>query len=104
MHREDEIIIAQEVENTSYRFAWEEYWEEDDAGYCVSDYILARHTRLCVYGKDGALIRQFDFDAKEYDKDMTLEGEDVIVTWQPSFDETRCVRIQGADLTIKDIS
>lgn len=98
MHREDEIIASQELKVGDRRFVWEEFWEEDDSGYCVSDYILAKHTRLSVYEEDGTLVKQFDFDGKEYEKGMVPEGNDVIVTWHPSFDEKRSVRISGTDL------
>lgn len=98
IHREDEILISQELQTAAFRYVWEEYWEEDDAGYCVSDYILSKHTRLSVYAPDGSLARRFDFDGREYDKSMELTEEGVMVIWHPSFDETRRVCITEPEL------
>ena len=104
MHREDEIIVSQVLEMPTFRFVWEEFWEEDDAGYCVSDYILAKHTRLSVYREDGSLAQCFDFDGKEYDKDLAREGDDVIATWHSSYDEIRRVKISGTDLSVAELT
>lgn len=100
MHSRDEIIIFREIETPAHLFRLEEFWEEDDSGYCVSDFILARHTRLAVFRPSGERIREFDFDGKEYDKDMRLEGNTLVITWQPEYNERRTVRINTENLEI----
>ena len=94
MHTADEIIVAQRVETPLYDFRLEEYWEEDDAGYCVSDFVLAKHTRLSVYDKSGARIKVYDLDSREYDKDMWMEDGAVFVRWHPEFDREEVTRIE----------
>ena len=81
MHRQDEIIIAKEITAGNHCFRLEEFWEEDGDGYCVSDYILAKHTRLRAYAADGRMEREYDLDSLEYDKDMWLEGGILCVRW-----------------------
>lgn len=93
MHTKEEVLVYQEITAGSRIFRLEEYWEEDDAGYCVSDYILAKHTRLSVYSPEGALLRQYGLDSREYDKDMRLDGDVVAVRWHPDYNEEREDRI-----------
>ena len=100
MHTEDEIIVAGEITAGGVTFRLEEYWEEDDSGYCVSDYILARHTRLRAFSLDGALLREFALDSREYDKDMWTEDGAIAVRWQPEYNEVRVTRIRIADLEV----
>ena len=99
MHRKDEILIFKSIETPAFSFRFEEFWEEDDAGYCVSDYILAKHTRLSVYDKNGCLIRIFDLDSREYDKDMWIEGSTLCVKWHPEYDREQVTRINTSDLS-----
>ena len=93
MHTEDEVILYQKIETPLYSFCLEEFWEEDDAGYCVSDYILAKHTRLSVYDRSGRLVKCFPADGLEFDKEMSLEGDVLSLRWQPSFDRRRTLQL-----------
>ncbi len=94
MHKKDEVIIFKQIENADKIFRLEEFWEEDDAGYCVSDFVLAKHTRLSVYDKSGARIKVYDLDSREYDKDMWMEDGAVFVRWHPEFDREEVTRIE----------
>ena len=98
MHTKDEVLIYKEITTDAAVFRLEEFWEEDDSGYCVSDYILAKHTRLAVYSPEGKLRRQVDLDSREYDKDMWLEGETLVVRWHPEYNEEREERFDVNDL------
>ena len=98
MHTADEIIVAQRIETPLYDFRLEEYWEEDDAGYCVSDYILAKHTRLSVYDRSGSLVRCFDTDSREYDKSLTLDGDVLSVKWCPDYDRMHTLKLDVQSL------
>ena len=93
MHTADEVIVAQSIETAFYDFRLEEYWEEDDAGYCVSDFILAKHTRLSVYDRSGVLVRCFDTDSREYDKSLSLEGDILSVRWCPDYDRIHTLKL-----------
>ena len=94
MHKKDEIIVFKKIETEDLSFCLEEYWEEDDAGYCVSDFVLAKHTRVSVYDKSGVRIRVYDLDSREYDKDMWMEDGTIFVRWHPSFDKEEVTRIR----------
>jgi len=94
MHRKDEIIVYKRIETADRSFCLEEYWEEDDAGYCVSDFVLAKHTRVSVYDKSGARIMVYDLDSREYDKDMWMEGSTIFVRWHPEFNREELTRIE----------
>ena len=100
MHTKDEVIIFQEIRTDDVIFRLEEYWEEDDAGYCVSDFILAKHTRVSAYSPEGKLLRQFDLDSREYDKSMRLEGGVLAVRWHPEYNEEREDRIDVKHLEL----
>ncbi|MBQ6360649.1 MAG: hypothetical protein IJJ25_05880 [Lachnospiraceae bacterium] len=94
MHKKDEIIVYKKIESGEYTYCLEEYWEEDDAGYCVSDFVLAKHTRLSVYDKSGARIKVYDLDSREYDKDMWQDGGTLYVRWHPAFDREEITQIK----------
>ena len=86
-HTQDEILIAQEIVTPTAIFRMEEYWEEDDSGFCCVDYVLAKHTRLHVLTPDGTrTLKLFDFDGLEYEKSMTLQGDELTVTYHPEVD------------------
>ena len=102
MHSRDEVRVYKEVQAGAYSFCLEEYWEEDDSGYCVSDFVLSGHTRLKVLDGAGSQVRLFDFDGLEYDKDLWLEDGAVCMRWQPAFDEVRTARIDPASLEVLD--
>ncbi len=91
-HSKEEVLVYKETTVAGHLFRLEEFWEEDDAGFCCVDYVLEKHTRLAVYGSDGSLLRTFDFDSREYDKDMTLDGDVLTVTYCPFPDE--CVTVK----------
>ncbi|MCD8077514.1 MAG: hypothetical protein LUE63_03910 [Lachnospiraceae bacterium] len=100
-HTQDEVIIAQEIKTSSHLFRLEEYWEEDDAGFCCVDYILEKHTRLTVRDADGGrLLKTFDFDSREYDKNMSLSGNVLTVTWCPTCDETVTTQVDVRTLEV----
>ncbi|MCD8009781.1 MAG: hypothetical protein LUF34_03090 [Lachnospiraceae bacterium] len=100
-HTQDEVIIYKEIKTSSRLFRLEEYWEEDDAGFCCVDYILEKHTRLTVReAASSSLLKTFDFDSREYDKDMTLSGDILTVTWCPTCDETVMARINVRTLEV----
>ena len=100
MHTRDEILVFKEIPTDSVVFRLEEYWEEDDSGYCVSDFILAKHTRVSAYDPEGRMIRQFDLDSREYDKDMWREGDTLVVRWHPEYNEEREDRIDISRLEL----
>lgn len=94
-HTQDEILIYKEIAASGLIFRLEEYWEEDDAGFCCVDYVLEKHTRLRVLEEtSGKTLRLFDYDSKEYDKDMTLDGDILTVTYHPECNEEAVKKLQ----------
>lgn len=103
IHRQDEIRVYQEIQVDDVIFRLEEFWEEDDAGFCCVDYVLAKHTRLkAVSAVTGKTLQIYDLDSKEYDKHMELMGEVLEVTYHPECDvECKC-RINVNSLYVLD--
>ena len=93
MHKKDEILVFKSIEAGDFSYRLEEYWEEDDAGYCVSDFVLAKHTRLSVYDKSGVRIKVYDLDSREYDKDMWMDNGTIFVRWHPEYDKEEVTQI-----------
>ena len=40
--------LVQETPCGDYLFAWEEYWTEDNDGFCSTDFLWEKHSRLKV--------------------------------------------------------
>ena len=101
MHRPDEVIVYKEIIAEDKIFRMEEYWEEDDSGYCSVEPLMAKHTRVTVVSQgDEKTIKVFDLDGKEYDKSMELENGVIAVTYFPEFDREKVVRIDAKALTV----
>lgn len=101
IHRQDEVIVYQEIQVDDVIFRLEEYWEEDDSGFCCVDYVLAKHTRLkAVSAKSGKTLQIYDLDSKEYDKHMELKGDVLEVTYQPECDREEVCRINVNSLWV----
>ena len=85
--------LTGEVKTGSRRYAWEEYWEEDDAGFCSVDPVLEKHTRLVALDAgSGARLQEYPFDSRDYEKSLTLQGSRLLVSFHPSWDrKTRVV-------------
>lgn len=78
--------ITSSINCGEYTFAWEEYWEEDDSGYCSVDFLWDKRTRLKILKKEtGELVRTFPYDSGQRETALSAEGETVFVTYWPSF-------------------
>ena len=78
-------------------YAWEEYWEEDDAGFCCVDYVLEKHTRLVALdAATGTRLQEYPFDSRDYEKSLTLQGPRLLVSFHPSWDRQTRVTLDPA--------
>ena len=84
----------------SYRFAWEEYWEEDDAGFCCVDYVLEKHTRLVALDAAGNRVREYPLDGKEYDKSLEYKDQRLLATFHRRWDRKTLAIIDPDTLEI----
>ncbi len=81
-----ESRLVGEVAAGPCRYAWEEYWEEDDAGFCCVDYVLEKHTRLVALdAATGARLREYPYDSREYEKALTYDGKHLKAMFHPSW-------------------
>ena len=88
--------LTGEIQAGSFRYAWEEYWEEDDAGFCCVDYVLEKHTRLVMLDSAGARLREYDLDSQDYEKSLTQEDGRVFACYHPSWDRKVRVTLDAA--------
>ena len=56
MEKRSDPRIWREVKAGGRIFAFEEYWEEDDAGFCCPDFVWEMHTRLKVFEEAAARL------------------------------------------------
>ncbi|WP_434310002.1 hypothetical protein [Hominifimenecus sp. rT4P-3] len=93
--------LVDEISAGPCLFAWEEYWEEDDAGFCCVDYVLEKHTRLVALD---ANTRQqlfaYPFDGKEYPKNLEYKNQRVVAAFHQSWDRKTLVTIDPNTLQI----
>lgn len=78
--------ITSSVDCGAYTFAWEEYWEEDDSGYCSVDFLWDKRTRLKIFAKEsGELIRTLPYDSGQRETALSAGEGQVTVTYWPSY-------------------
>ena len=119
MEKRSDPRIWREVKAGGRIFAFEEYWEEDDAGFCCPDFVWEMHTRLKVFEEAGLsdggqgdnaaaaqggektarrLERVFDFDSGQREKELTVESGKVRVVYCPNFAVRKTVCIDPETL------
>ncbi len=86
--------LTGEIQAGAFLCAWEEYWEEDDAGFCCVDYVLEKHTRLIIRdAATGVRIREYPFDSREYEKALSWDGSRLTAVFHPSWDRETTVTL-----------
>lgn len=101
MEKRSDPRIVQEIAMGGYIFAWEEYWEEDDAGFCCPDFVWEMHTRLKVFDRETrALVRTLDWDSGQRDKDLREEEGLLWVQYCPTFALRKTVWLNPATLEV----
>ena len=80
--------LVQETPCGDYLFAWEEYWTEDNDGFCSTDFLWEKHSRLKV------------LDAEKKEVAVSAENRLVHVLYWPSYQTRRTLTIHADDLTI----
>lgn len=101
MGKRSDPKIVQTLDMSRYTFAWEDYWVEDDAGFCSVEFVWEKHTRLKVFDREnGELIRTFDFDSRQDKKSLGIDGNYVLVTYQLNVMEKVLVRLDAETLDV----
>lgn len=94
--------LVQETPCGDYLFAWEEYWTEDNDGFCSTDFLWEKHSRLKVLDAERKEVAVFDFDSGQREKELSAEDGLVHVLYWPSYQTRRTLTIHADDLTITD--
>lgn len=100
-------------------FAFEEYWTEDNDGFCSTDFLWENHTRLKVFAETSAIkktasemeaeeicpqgqmpVKIFNFDSGQREKEILTDRNVVTITYWPSYQTRRQLRIQAETLEI----
>jgi len=92
--------LVQETPAGQYLFVWEEYWEEDDAGFCCVDYVLEKHTRLLILDRNRRVVRLLPLDSGNYDKSLQAEDGCVTVVYHPAYNQEKILHINAETLEI----
>ena len=101
MGKRSDPKIVQTLELGRYTFAWEDYWVEDDAGFCSVEFVWEKHTRLKIFDKEnGELARVYDFDSRQDEKTLSIDGNSVLVTYQLNVMEKVQIRLDPENLAV----
>ena len=92
--------LVQETPCGDYLFAWEEYWTEDNDGFCSTDFLWEKHSRLKVLDAEKKEVAVFDFDSGQREKELSAENRLVHALYWPSYQTRRTLTIHADDLTI----
>lgn len=92
--------LVQETPCGGYIFAWEEYWTEDNDGFCSTDFLWEKHSRLKVLDSDRKEVTVFDFDSEQREKELSAEGDSIHVLYWPSYQTRRRLTIHMPDFAI----
>ena len=101
MDKRSDPRVTEKLEAGGRIFVWEEYWEEDDAGFCCPDFVWELHTRLKVFDSEERLLRTFDFDSGQREKRLEEKDGMVRAIFCPSFALRKTVLIDVASLEKK---
>ena len=85
MSKKSEPKIVQRLFLGGRIFAWEEYWTEDNDGFCSVDFLWEKHTRLKVLDSQENLLQEYDFDSGQREKDLKVEKGCVHIDFRPSY-------------------
>ena len=101
MGKRSDPKIVQTLDMSHYTFAWEDYWVEDDAGFCSVEFVWEKHTRLKVFEhENGEPVRVYDFDSRQDEKDLCADGNCVLVSYQLNVMEKVLVRLDAETLDV----
>lgn len=73
---------------------------EDNDGFCSTDFLWEKHSRLKVLDAEKKEVAVFDFDSGQREKELSAENRLVHVLYWPSYQTRRTLTIHADDLTI----
>ena len=69
-------------------------------GFCSTDFLWEKHSRLKVLDAEKKEVAVFDFDSGQREKELSAENRLVHVLYWPSYQTRRTLTIHADDLTI----